>query len=131
MDKVEEFLATLKSTILSTAPDSSLILSDRDGFVLGKLIDKNDSADKIIENSALSIFSTSTDQASKLYSGKNKAIVSYFEDRIVVHINVTNVILSIVTDTDSNVGVILGAQNDIVRSLNNLSNSIQIDLQDM
>ncbi|KAN0003051.1 hypothetical protein ACTFIZ_009196 [Dictyostelium cf. discoideum] len=132
MEKVDEFLEYIKVSILDKSiVDTSLILSDRDGFVLGKIIDKSSSADNVIDNSLISTFSSATDQASKLHAGNNKSIVSFFEDRIIVHINVSNVILSIITDTESNVGLILGSQDDLIRSLTNLSNSIQSDSQDM
>ncbi|EGC36111.1 hypothetical protein DICPUDRAFT_78209 [Dictyostelium purpureum] len=129
---IDEFLNHIKTNVLDvTIPDTSIILSDRDGFVLGKNIDKNSSVDNVVDSSLLSTFSSCTDQASKLHAGSNKSIVSYFNDRIVVHIIVSNVILSIVTDTDANVGLILGTQNDLISSLKNLSQSIQVDIQDM
>eukprot|EP01132_Coremiostelium_polycephalum_P001433 gene1433-1807_t len=129
MDKIEEFLNTLKSTLLGTVPGSSLVLADRDGFVLGKLIDKDSMVENVIDNSLLSTFSLATDQASKLHFGKNKSIISFFDDRVVVHFNVTNIVLAVVADSNANVGILLGSQNEIIKSLNQLSNSL--DIQDM
>ncbi|EFA76214.1 hypothetical protein PPL_09975 [Heterostelium album PN500] len=118
------------SKLINRFPGTSVIVADRDGFVLAKAIDTNTMEEKAIENSLLSTFSLATDQASKLRAGKNKSIVSYFDDKVVFHLNVNNVIVSILGDSDLNVGVLLGAQDEIVRSLTALSNSIQ-DVHDI
>ncbi|GAM17516.1 hypothetical protein SAMD00019534_006910, partial [Acytostelium subglobosum LB1] len=110
-------------------PGASIVVADRDGFVLGKAINGS-SEEKVIENSLLSTFSLATDQASKLRHGKNKSIVSYFGDKVLFHLNVNNIIVSILLESDANVGVLLGAQDEIARALNALSNSIQ-DVHDL
>eukprot|EP01133_Synstelium_polycarpum_P012376 gene12376-14519_t len=69
--------------------------------------------------------------AGKLLFGKNKSIISFFDDKVVFHLNVNNVIVAIISDSEANAGLFLGAQDDIVRSLTALSNSIQTDIQDM
>ncbi|EGG19459.1 hypothetical protein DFA_00036 [Cavenderia fasciculata] len=81
--------------IIQRFQGSSIVIADKDGFVLAKAIDHDTMEEKVIDSSFLSTFSLASDQAGKLLFGKNKSIVSYFDDKLVFQINVQNIITNI------------------------------------
>eukprot|EP01102_Stenamoeba_stenopodia_P022967 TRINITY_DN9768_c0_g2_i1.p1 TRINITY_DN9768_c0_g2~~TRINITY_DN9768_c0_g2_i1.p1 ORF type:complete len:131 (+),score=23.53 TRINITY_DN9768_c0_g2_i1:154-546(+) len=106
--------------LLARIPGLTLVVvSDRDGVTLSKVA-RPDSKQQLDENALAATFSVTTDQASKLGLGANKTITSFFNDRVIVHINHLPVVVSLVGDSDVNIGAILALAPEIRSSLDPL-----------
>eukprot|EP01114_Cavostelium_apophysatum_P002052 TRINITY_DN11792_c0_g1_i2.p1 TRINITY_DN11792_c0_g1~~TRINITY_DN11792_c0_g1_i2.p1 ORF type:complete len:103 (-),score=14.99 TRINITY_DN11792_c0_g1_i2:9-317(-) len=69
-------------------------------------------------------FNLTTFKANKLRMGKNKTITSFFEDRVVVHLNHMPLVISFIGDANLNVGALHAFSNDIKIAVEPLKNSI-------
>jgi mitogen-activated protein kinase kinase 1 interacting protein 1 len=63
--------------------------------------------------------------------GKNKTITSFYENKVIVHINHMPLVISLIGDKQVNVGVLLSFAADIKKALEPLKNSIKESNEDM
>jgi hypothetical protein len=56
--------------------------------------------------------------------GKNKTLLSFFKDRLIVHINNLPMVISLIADQDANAGMLLSLAPELSQALAGLSNSI-------
>jgi len=101
-----------------------VLITDRDGVTLAKAVHP-DYIEQSVENSLAATFAVATDQASKLRLGKNKMLLSFYKDRLIVHINHLPIVISLIADVDANAGVLLALAPELTKALAGLSSSIQ------
>jgi len=106
----------------------SVVVSDRDGVSLVKVVHPSIN-DQSTENSLAAAFAVATDQASKLRMGKNKTLLSFFKDRLIVHISNLPIVISLIADQDANAGMLVALAPELTQSLSGLSTSI-LNLED-
>jgi len=110
---LQEFLRRL----LQRVPGFILaVVSDRDGVTLTK-VTREDSTNQTAEGALATTFAATVDQASKLGLGANKTTTAFFNNRVVVHINHQPLVVSLVGETDANVGAVLAFAPEIRASL--------------
>lgn len=63
--------------------------------------------------------------------GKNKTITSFYENKIIVHINHLPLVISLIGDNQLNAGVLLSFASDIKKALEPLKNSIRETSEEM
>lgn len=64
-------------------------------------------------------------KASKLKLGTNKTITSFYSNRVILHLNLSPLIVSFVGDEDINLGSLQAFLSDTETALSNLKNSIK------
>jgi len=102
----------------------AILITDRDGVTLAKEISSSYTEDSI-ESPLGAAFAIATEQASKLRTGKNKTITSFYEKKVIVHINHLPLIIGLIADSETaNVGVLLAFVQDIKNALEPLRKSI-------
>eukprot|EP01114_Cavostelium_apophysatum_P002051 TRINITY_DN11792_c0_g1_i1.p1 TRINITY_DN11792_c0_g1~~TRINITY_DN11792_c0_g1_i1.p1 ORF type:complete len:135 (-),score=18.03 TRINITY_DN11792_c0_g1_i1:9-413(-) len=101
----------------------AISISDRDGVSLLRAQSAS-YAEIQGEGSLAAVFAIATEQANKLRMGKNKTITSFFEDRVVVHLNHMPLVISFIGDANLNVGALHAFSNDIKIAVEPLKNSI-------
>eukprot|EP01089_Gocevia_fonbrunei_P002356 TRINITY_DN12336_c0_g1_i1.p1 TRINITY_DN12336_c0_g1~~TRINITY_DN12336_c0_g1_i1.p1 ORF type:complete len:142 (-),score=35.21 TRINITY_DN12336_c0_g1_i1:33-422(-) len=116
-------LATFFRDLLDRIPGlQGVLVSDEDGVPLVQVY--RDSSLRDIGQPLAAAFSASTDQAGKLKMGKNKSIVTFTEGVIVVHINHLPLIITFLTETEANIGAILGISSELQKLLEPLRTSL-------
>jgi len=99
------------------------LVTDRDGVVLVKATNSGFDENSF-ENSSAALFAVTTEQAGKLGLGKNKSIINFRKEHVIVHINDLPLVISFVASIDANVGMILALAPDLVRALAPLATSV-------
>lgn len=61
--------------------------------------------------------------------GKNKTLISFFKDHLIVHINNLPMVITLIADQDANAGMLLALAPELSEALAGLSNSI-LNLED-
>ncbi len=94
---------------------TAVLVSDSDGVVLLKSV-----AQAYQENSVdatlAAVYAASTAQASKLQFGKNRAVVSWQKDRVLMHVNAFPFFVSVICSKDTgDVGALLSLVPNIVK----------------
>jgi hypothetical protein len=105
----------------------SAFVSDRDGVTILR-VHKAGEADPDAVDSAqaqAATFATACDQALKSGLGKTSSSVAFYDNRTVVHINALPLVISLVLDTDGNVGHVLQLANDLLHVVEPLRLQIQ------
>lgn len=100
----------------------AILCSDSDGVVLVKSVSSG-YQENTIDTTLAAVYASSTLQASKLQFGKNKTLMSWQKDRIIVHVNMAPLFLTIVCAEDSNVGAIIAMAPQIVKALEPIKNA--------
>jgi len=101
----------------------AIVVTDRDGVTLAKEMSssyRNDSS----ESSLVATFAVATEQASKLRTGKNKTITSFYEKKVIIHINDLPLVICLIANSEVNIGVVLSFASDIKHALEPLRKSI-------
>jgi len=106
----------------------SVLVSDRDGVSLVKVVHASFN-EQSAENSLAAAFVVATDQASKLRMGKNKTLLSFFKDHLIVHLNNLPIVITLIADQDANAGMLLALAPELTQALSGLSSSI-LNLED-
>lgn len=77
-------------------------------------------------------FAVASDQASKLKQGKNKSITSFYENTVIIHVNLGksffqpsgSLVASFLCDSDVNIGVVHGLVPELAEALSDLAAAV-------
>lgn len=120
-ESLDSFAARILQRVVGL---QAVLISDRDGVQLVKQT-KDDYKEESTDNHLATTFAVASEQASKLRMGKNLTITSFFEERVIVHVNHFPLIISMIGDSDLNVGVLLSFVSDIKKLLDPLRSNIK------
>eukprot|EP00908_Phaeocystis_cordata_P016792 Transcript_28106.p1 GENE.Transcript_28106~~Transcript_28106.p1 ORF type:complete len:128 (-),score=46.74 Transcript_28106:92-475(-) len=98
------------------------VVTDLQGVVL---LRAGSSSDEAALQQMAATFALTTDQANKLRLGKNKHFMLCYETMTVVHVACTPLVLTLVCESDGNVGAILDGAPSLVESLESLRKSVE------
>eukprot|EP01126_Amoeba_proteus_P008595 TRINITY_DN1321_c0_g1_i2.p1 TRINITY_DN1321_c0_g1~~TRINITY_DN1321_c0_g1_i2.p1 ORF type:complete len:130 (+),score=8.71 TRINITY_DN1321_c0_g1_i2:102-491(+) len=99
----------------------SVIITDREGVVLAKARPRELNEDSLLSSTA----ATAADQASKCGLGQCRSLVSFYKDNIYVFISYLPLVVTFVGSLDLNVGLILGVQDELRKSLDPLQRAVK------
>jgi len=119
----EDLQTFFKKLITRVSGLHAVLLSDRDGAQVLKVVGEN-YAEIQNENALAATFAVAAEQAGKLRLGKDKTITSFYEKHAIVHINDLPVIVSLIGDKQSNIGMVLAFVPDIKKALEPLRAAI-------
>eukprot|EP01088_Endostelium_zonatum_P016987 TRINITY_DN4813_c0_g1_i1.p1 TRINITY_DN4813_c0_g1~~TRINITY_DN4813_c0_g1_i1.p1 ORF type:complete len:132 (-),score=28.88 TRINITY_DN4813_c0_g1_i1:31-426(-) len=130
MDQKSELSSFFRDLIDRIPGVNTVLITDAEGVPLVSVnSDEKGKESSESTQSLPAVFSTATDQASKLKMGKNNSIVTFFGDEVVVQINQLPLVISFFCETDVNVGLLMGIGPEIKKLLEPLRVSID-DIED-
>eukprot|EP00320_Phaeocystis_rex_P021922 CAMPEP_0119072830 /NCGR_PEP_ID=MMETSP1178-20130426/60153_1 /TAXON_ID=33656 /ORGANISM="unid sp, Strain CCMP2000" /LENGTH=127 /DNA_ID=CAMNT_0007054879 /DNA_START=102 /DNA_END=485 /DNA_ORIENTATION=+ len=97
------------------------VVTDLQGVVLLRA----GSSDEAALQQMAATFALTTDQANKLRLGKTKHFTLCYETMTVVHVACSPLVLTLVCDSNGNVGALLDAAPSLVHSLENVRKSVE------
>eukprot|EP01111_Echinosteliopsis_oligospora_P003797 TRINITY_DN1597_c0_g1_i1.p1 TRINITY_DN1597_c0_g1~~TRINITY_DN1597_c0_g1_i1.p1 ORF type:complete len:144 (-),score=21.14 TRINITY_DN1597_c0_g1_i1:56-442(-) len=121
---VEITYATFLERVIHSIPGvSAVVVSDRDGGILVKAYSNAFNTDNV-DTSLGATFAVASEQAGKLGLGKNKSIINFHRDKIIVYINLHPIFISFICSSDTNCGSFTSIVPDLQRGLDGLSKAI-------
>eukprot|EP00003_Mantamonas_plastica_P000111 TRINITY_DN1011_c0_g1_i2.p2 TRINITY_DN1011_c0_g1~~TRINITY_DN1011_c0_g1_i2.p2 ORF type:complete len:130 (-),score=47.32 TRINITY_DN1011_c0_g1_i2:26-415(-) len=117
---VEEFLKQLLERVEDL---QAVIVTDRDGVVVVQA-KKTDFEEKN-ETQFATAFAMASEQASKLRMGDNKSITSCYDSRMVVHVNLDPLIVTLVTEAYGNAGLLVELGEEIAVALDPVMDMVE------
>ena len=114
--------------LLFRIPHLQLVLvTDRDGVQLLKAA-SDAFGDTAVESTFSSLFSTSSEQASKLGLGANAYIVSTYPAHVILQVNVAPLIVTAVGERALNLGLLINAIPELRAKLEGTRNGVQMHI---
>uniref|UniRef100_T1IWX3 Band 7 domain-containing protein n=1 Tax=Strigamia maritima TaxID=126957 RepID=T1IWX3_STRMM len=110
----------LSKVILRMEGLYGIIITDRDGVPLLRVVNNDFVPDTATRPIYLSTFGMATEQASKLGLGRNKTIVCMYSAYQVVHFSKMPIMVSLIANSNTNTGALLNLESeleDLVREL--------------
>merc|ERR1712194_728480 len=98
------------------------VVTDLQGVVL---LRAGSSSDEAALQQMAATFALTTDQANKLRLGKTKHFTLCYETMTVVHVACSPLVLTLICDSNGNVGALLDAAPSLVQSLETLRKSVE------
>merc|ERR1712000_452857 len=104
----------------------AVFVCDRDGVTLLKAIAPNN--EKLASDDEVTLaasFAVSADQVAKVHLGKVNSLAAFFNNQLIVHINVLPLVVALIADPDSNAALMMALQADLSKALQTLRDSVQ------
>ncbi|TPX65668.1 hypothetical protein SpCBS45565_g05039 [Spizellomyces sp. 'palustris'] len=126
--------AFLQELLESTDYLKAVLVTDKDGVILAKATGP-DLPDHVLEPAFSATFSVASDQSGKLGFGRNKIIMSTFDEDQVVQFNYTPLILTLLASSKANsgrsscVGVLIAAGKDLEEPIKIVGESVSKAIQ--
>ncbi|XP_066932647.1 ragulator complex protein LAMTOR3-like [Clytia hemisphaerica] len=102
----------------------AILVTDRSGVPIVKVL-SGKCPESATRGSFLSTFATATEQASKLGLSKNKRMICVYESFQVVMFNYLPLVVTIITSTNANTGLVLDLERDISPVLDKLKSHVR------
>eukprot|EP01117_Protostelium_nocturnum_P015040 TRINITY_DN5791_c0_g1_i1.p1 TRINITY_DN5791_c0_g1~~TRINITY_DN5791_c0_g1_i1.p1 ORF type:complete len:135 (-),score=47.32 TRINITY_DN5791_c0_g1_i1:42-446(-) len=126
----EESLSSYLTKLVDRAPGiQAAAITDKDGAIILKVVGRGISEEEA-HNFFASTFSVALEQASKLKMGKARSILSFYEERLVYHVDHSPLILSFVGLPNANVGILQSFMEDVKHALNPLRESLLLSMEE-
>uniref|UniRef100_A0A7S2BJ60 Roadblock/LAMTOR2 domain-containing protein n=1 Tax=Haptolina brevifila TaxID=156173 RepID=A0A7S2BJ60_9EUKA len=102
-------MATSAAAVFQSLPLRAAILTDQEGAVMLRAGGREDAADEAELQRMAATFAVTAEHASKLGMGKSQHATAFYDKAIVVHVSCSPLVLTMLTDSDANVGLLLDA----------------------
>jgi len=117
---------SLLSRLLSRVQGAqTLLVTDRDATQVLKVSRGSGDGDLAGEEALAASYNVLSDQLAKLQLGKNKHVSCFFKDRLLVHINLHPLVVTVVGTAAMNLGVLLSLVPDLKKGLEPLNQTIE------
>ncbi|KND03984.1 uncharacterized protein SPPG_01432 [Spizellomyces punctatus DAOM BR117] len=120
--------AFLQDLLESTDHLKAVLVTDKDGVILAKATGP-DLPDHVLEPAFSATFSVASDQSGKLGFGRNKMIMSTFDEDQVVQFNYSPLILTLLASSKANSGVLIAAGKDLEEPIKIVGESVSKAIQ--
>jgi len=101
-------MAANAAAIFQSLPLRLAILTDQEGAILLRAGGEDAAEDAELQRMAAT-FALTAEHANKLGMGKSQHATAFYDKAIVVHVSCTPLVLTMLTDSDANVGLLLDA----------------------
>lgn len=85
--------------------------------MLGHIVSDRDFALSDMLKVVTATFAAAADQSGKCFLGKNKSVVTFYEQRSIVQFNALPLIITVAAEPSANVGLLLQLQPDILAAV--------------
>eukprot|EP00696_Hemimastix_kukwesjijk_P005020 gnl/Hemi2/16401_TR5471_c0_g1_i1.p1 gnl/Hemi2/16401_TR5471_c0_g1~~gnl/Hemi2/16401_TR5471_c0_g1_i1.p1 ORF type:complete len:128 (+),score=38.83 gnl/Hemi2/16401_TR5471_c0_g1_i1:101-484(+) len=92
-----------------------VVVTDRDGAEVIKVY--SPSIEDSVEGCFAVTFSVALEQANKMRFGKNTSITAFYNNFVLLHVNDLPLVISLIGQTDANVGMMQSISAEIVQAL--------------
>eukprot|EP00164_Ancoracysta_twista_P006059 GFYU01008360.1.p1 GENE.GFYU01008360.1~~GFYU01008360.1.p1 ORF type:complete len:127 (+),score=23.00 GFYU01008360.1:23-403(+) len=89
------------------------LMSDRDGCTLVRVAHPDHEANFVLEPQVCTQFHVASENSTKMKLGRNKSMVCFYEDSVLINFSFSPVIVSFLGAPNTNVGMVQAMEGDI------------------
>jgi ragulator complex protein LAMTOR3 len=120
----KEEVAALQRLLARIDGLQAIMVADNDGVIVSHAAAPDFEGAEQEEVALTGTFASVAGQIAKLGFGKQKSLTSFFGDRMVVHVNLTPLVISFVGSPDTNVGLVHAALDELTQILEPLRQAV-------